>query len=338
MVTVRGLLRSNAPRIALIADELTATCLSLEASTFNVTPLNYKWVLRFWRPDFLFVESAWQGAGNAWKYKIATYPDKPRKSNDELKKVIAFARDRGIPCVFWNKEDSAHFDRFINSASLFEYVFTVDENCLPKYRRLLPSSAQLGVLTFPVQTTIHNFTGFQFKWNSANFVGSYSRHIHDRRRQWQHMMFQACAAAKMDITVFDRNSGRRSEYYQYPADLGIEVRRAVPYQGTARIYKEYLVSLNVNTVDDSPSMYSRRLVEILACGGIAITNPSPSVTRFFKDYCYVVEDEAELIEQVRRLTKGPSAKDLDRAAAGAHYVREEHNWAKRLGTIMSVLG
>lgn len=337
MLTARGLLRSTAPRIALVADELTAKSLSFEASTVNVTPLNYKWVFRFWRPDILLVESAWRGAGDAWRYKIATYLDKPKASNVELEKVVAFARDRGIPCVFWNKEDSVHFDRFISSASLFEYVFTVDENCLPRYRQILPSTANVNVLTFPVQTMIHNFTGFDFRWNSANFVGTYSRQTHDRRRRWQHLMFQACVEAKMNLTVFDRNSDNRSESYRYPTDLGIKVRRAVPYEETARIYKHYLVSLNVNTVDDSPSMYSRRLVEILACGGIAITNPSPSVAQFFKDYCYVVEDEAELVEEVRRLTKGPSAKDLERAAAGAAYVREEHSWAKQLGTVISIV-
>lgn len=331
-------MKSDALRIALITDELTSECLSYEGRVANVTPLNYRWVLRFWRPDFLFVESAWTGARNAWKYKIANYPDKPRTSNDALKKVIAYARDRGIPCIFWNKEDGVHFNRFVKSAVLFDHVFTVDENCLEKYRSVLPAGAKVNVLTFPVQERMHNFNGFNFKSNSTNFVGSYSRHIHDRRRDWQHMMFQACVDTGMGITVYDRNSGRKSNNYRYPESFGIVVKPAVSHARTSQIYKDYLVSFNVNTVEDSASMYSRRLVEILACGGIAVTNASPSVERYFKDYCYAVSGIEETRDLLGRLKHGPAREDLDRAEAGARYVRAEHSWAKRLELVTSTLG
>ncbi len=85
-------------------------------------------------------------------------------------------------------------------------------------------------------------------------------------------------------------------------------------------------------------MYSRRLVEILACGGIAVTNPSPAVDRYFKDYCHVVHDAEEALELFARLKHGPSPDDLARAEAGARYVLAEHTWAHRLEEIVCVIG
>ncbi|WP_051519497.1 glycosyltransferase [Comamonas aquatica] len=325
-------------RVALLADNLTRHCLDNACLLRNLTPLNYRWVLRCWRPDVLFVESAWNGHRDAWKFKIAAYPDYPERNNRTLTRMVAYARDLGIPCVFWNKEDGVHFDRFIDSAKLFDHIFTVDENCIPRYRAVVGGGGTVNTLMFPVQPKTHHFTGFDFKYRRANFVGSYSHHVHDRRRLWQDLMFGAASDTGLGLTVVDRNSDRKSPNYRFPSAPGLEVRPALSHARTAQVYKDYLVSLNVNTIEDSATMYSRRLVEILACGGIAVTNPSPAVERYFKDFCHVVHDADEATDLFARLKYGPSADDLARAEAGARYVLNEHTWAHRLAEIVRVVG
>lgn len=324
-------------RIALVVDELTHHCLESECAIRSLTPLNWRWVLRFWKPDLLFVESAWSGYRNSWKFKIAAYPDHPKRRNHKLADMVAYAKERGIPTVFWNKEDGVHFDRFIDSAKLFDHIFTVDENCIPRYRAVVAADVTVNTLMFPVQPATHNFTGFNFKHPRANFVGSYGHHVHNRRRFWQDLMFDAASSIGLGLTVIDRNSERKSNNYRYPSLPGLEVLPALPHGQTAQIYKDYLVSLNVNTIEDSGTMYSRRLVEILACGGIAVTNPSPAVDRYFKDYCHVVHNAEEAIDLFARLKHGPSSEDLARAEAGARYVLAEHTWAHRLEEIASVV-
>ncbi|OYQ81603.1 spore coat protein [Ignatzschineria sp. F8392] len=286
----------------------------------------------------LFVESAWQGRWNRWKYKIASYPDHPERNNDKLKRLVQKAKDRGIPTVFWNKEDSVHFDRFIDSAKLFDHVFTVDETCIPRYKAVMGEDASVHTLMFAVQPKFHFFDGFNFKYHRANFVGSYSHHIHNARRQWQDQLFHSVTDSGLGLTVFDRNSGRKSDNYRYPILPKMEIKRAVKYPKTGQIYKDYLVSLNVNTITDSPTMFSRRLVEILACGGIAVTTPALSVEERFKDYCHVVHNEEEMRELFKRLKYGPSQEDLERARAGAEYVAKYHTWAHRLEEIAKVIG
>ncbi len=84
-------------------------------------------------------------------------------------------------------------------------------------------------------------------------------------------------------------------------------------------------------------MYSRRLLEILACGGIAVTNPSRAVDKFFGNYCHVVSTREEAGELFSRLRHGPSREDMDRAAAGAMYVLENHTWAHRLDELCAIV-
>lgn len=324
-------------RVALIADELTREALRHECTVLDLTPANFPKMFRNGKPDFLFVESAWNGYRSAWKFQIAAYPDRPERSNKRLAEVVKLATSLGIPTVFWNKEDGVHFDRFIDSAKLFDHIFTVDENCIANYRAHVGKHVTVQVLPFAVQPAIHYFSGFRFKHCRAVFAGSYSRHLHDGRRHWQDAVFGAALSSGLGLTVIDRNSSRTSKVYRYPECIE-EVKGAVSYPRTANIFRDYLVSINVNTVVNSRSMYSRRLVEILACGGIAVTNPTLAVERYFKDYCHSVQTAEEAFELFQRLRRGPSADDLERAAAGAHYVAEHHTWRHRLEKIGQTLG
>jgi len=78
-------------------------------------------------------------------------------------------------------------------------------------------------------------------------------------------------------------------------------------------------------------------VEILGCGGIAVTNPSPAVDVLFRDYCYQVHDVAEAEDLFARLRRGPSSIDLERARAGAEYVLNHHTWSHRLRQIAAMI-
>lgn len=327
----------NDMKIALVSDELTYWCIKGEGLGRVLSPLNAWRKLLFGKSDVLFVESAWQGHKNRWKYKVAAYPDHPERNNRMLVELVEFARDRGIPTVFWNKEDGVHFDRFIDSAKHFDHIFTVDENCIPRYRAVVPETTTVDALPFAVQPRFHHFTGFNFQKMRACFVGSYSHHIHEERRERQNFLLQA-ANDVLGVDIYNRNSNRKAAHYRFPEGDAVRIFSAVSYPVTADLYREYLISLNVNTVTDSPTMYSRRLVEIIACGGIAVTTPALSVDKLFKEYCYVVDSYDEAHELFSRLKAGPSSEDLERARAGARYVAHEHTWEKRLQKIGGVVG
>jgi len=323
-------------KVALIADEPTRICLSHECRVMNLTPWNSLYIFDHWKPDLLLVESAWEGYRGSWRYGIASYPDHPERNNALLGCVVGRARDESIPTIFWNREDGVHFDRFIASAGLFEHIFTVDENMIPHYRAALKDIAALDVLMFAAQPAVHfpdpaNVTVEPNR--RLVFVGSYSRHIHPRRRLWQDMAFNA--ANNIGLTLFDRNSSRRSEQYRFPWRRWINVRKAIAHTRTADVYRSYVASLNVNTVDNSQTAFSRRLVEIMASGGLAVTNTTPSVMRHFRNFCETIDSEDEARVLFDRLARdGWSRSDRERMRAGVDHVLQHHTWRHRLGQIM----
>ena len=317
-------------KIYLISDNLTHQSLCLE----NISCQKAWWWLSSQNKPVIFVESAWNGYKNRWKFKIASYPDHPKRTNEKLVRLVQVAKDKGIPTVFWNKEDSVHFDRFIDSAKHFDHIFTVDENCVERYRAVVPASTTVDVAMFPVQPRIHNYQGFNFRQLEANFVGSFSRHIHGKRRERQEMLFSAALKAGLPVTVFDRNSDRKSSNYRYPGqEFDLKIMPALDYAQTADIYRRFAVSLNVNTIEDSPTMFSRRVVEILACGGILVSTPSMAMDRLFKDYCHIINNEDEAVALFERLKHGPSKSDLEMAKAGADFVLNNFTWKKFLDKI-----
>lgn len=323
-------------KLALVTDELTRECLSRECRVRDVTPDNYRHVLERWKPDILFVESTWKGVRDAWRYKVAAYPDHPERSNDALAALVAAAREADIPAVFWNREDGVHFERFIDSASLFDHVLTVDETMLPRYRERLGAEARLGVMMFAASPSLH-FPADVPVARRAAFVGSYGRHVHDARRGWQDAMF--AAARPLGLTIFDRNSDRKPDHYRFPEHPWIEVRPAIPHHHTPRVYRRHMVNLNVNTITDSATAFSRRLVEVLACGGLVLTNRTKAVDTHFGDLCHVSDDGEEAAAIFERLAaSGEEPREMEMRRAAADRVRTLHSWSRRLEELLDFAG
>lgn len=320
-------------KIALLADYFTSISLAAEASIRLLTPKNYRDVLLHWQPDLIFVESAFHGVHDEWRYKLNKQPKYlsflPSK---EITAIAELARDRNIPAVFWNKDDGAFFHAFLDVARNFPYVFTTDSTCLPQYARRLPSGSSAHLMPMAYQSAFHNFTNFSFQVKGACFVGSYYKKFFERRRRFLGMIFDASAKAGLPMHIFDRNSKRLSHFFEFrfPNRQDLIIHPGVPYTKTANIYKTYLVSINVNSIIASETMYSRRLLEILACGGICITNHNKCMETEFKDYCHIVASEEEAADLLARLSFGPSALDLERARSGSEYVASRHTWTHRL--------
>ena len=246
---------------------------------------------------------------------------------------------RGIPTIFWNKDDDVFFDAFIDVAKAFDYVFTTDNECIESYRQQLPAHVPVNPLIMPYQPAFHNFTGFEFTRNEACFTGSYYQRILNERKLFLDMVFDACERTDLSLNIFDRNHDRLSRHFEFrfPENSRLHLHGRVPHRETAQIYKSHAISLNVNSITRSETMYSRRLLEILACGGIVVTNPSQAVDRYFRDYCHVVSSSDEAQELFSRLRYGPSPDDMACAEAGAAYVRQNHTWVHRLEEICTVV-
>ena len=191
------------------------------------------------------------------------------------------------------------------------------------------------ILPFAVQPRFHHPTSLPPRYRESLFVGSYSKHIHDARREWQDMVF--AAAAPYGLTIIDRNSARKAKVYRYPDLPNTAINPAVAYDNTGDLYRQYSHSLNVNTVTDSPSMFSRRLIEIMACGRLPVTNPSLAVTTRFEGMCEVIEthEQADALFAQLAVNYTPQQEEMMRYAS--NHVLQNYNYDQWLQQIVEFI-
>jgi len=131
-------------KVAAIMDEFTYQAFKPEFNLLQLTPGKWEEELRNFQPDFLFLESAWLGAGGSWNTKLSNL-------SEEIIEVIGYCKLNNIPVAFWNKEDPIHYQTFIALAKLVDIVFTTDIDCVSKYMSVLKHE-RVYLLPFAAQS------------------------------------------------------------------------------------------------------------------------------------------------------------------------------------------
>lgn len=319
--------------ILCVLDDFTRKTLAMEPNVQLDFAHPKRLPLFFKKYDFLLVESTWLGNQTQWKYKVAAYPEHPERNNYSLAKLVNWAKNRNIPTIFWNKEDPFHFGQFIESAKLFDYIFTTDANLVAQYQAQCPNS-KIAVLPFPFQPKIHYPATFDsIKTHSSIFIGSYMRHMHLERRLWQDMCFEA--AAPYGLTIVDRHAKLAKNHinYRFPQIDHLQYRSTVDYAKTASLNHEFQQSINVNTITNSPTMFSRRLIEIMACNRLVVSNPSDAIDHLFPDMCEVVSEKDQAVALFDQLQYGYTTTQIEKINTAREHVYQHYtlkSWLKQI--------
>ncbi|MGO0605936.1 glycosyltransferase family protein [Brevibacterium linens] len=322
-------------RVGTILDEFSAESFGYE---WTIVPLKRDgWTSQLGSVDFVFIESAWNGNGGDWKFKLTgtTGP------GPEVVELLAECRHRKIPTVFWNKEDPPHFEDFLPLAELCDIVFTSDVRLVPEYQARLGHD-RVAVLPFAAQPAIHNPSrpAHNFAARDIAFAGMYFAHKFPERRQQMDLLLGAAAAVsgrmQHGLEIFSRFLGE-DERYQFPGALAERVVGSLPYQNLLTAYKQFKVFLNVNSVVDSPSMCARRIFEITAAGTPVVTTPSAATKAFFPiDEIAQPETEEDAEFVLRSLVRSKELRD--RAVHKAQRrIWAEHTYTHRAISVMDAL-
>lgn len=320
-------------RVAAVVDAFTAACLAPEVRLLSVDARIWRLQLAAFRPHLLFVESAWRGRAGSWTGKVARYPGRPRSRT--LDRVVDYCRARGIPTVFWGKEDPVLFDRFVDAARLFDVVFTTDADCVDAYvaRCGLPPD-RVHPLPFAAQPALH-YPPRGPRTDTVCFAGSYGEpEFADRRR---HLDMLLDAAADFDLVIYDRNSAAKTAHKAFPPRFARYLRPAIDYRRLADEYRRHKVFLNVNSVATSPTMFARRVFELLACGTAVVSTPSVGMERLFGGVVAVARSTDEARRAIRRFLSDDDYRDAV-AAEGIERVRSAHTYAHRVDAICRAVG
>ncbi|NJC22642.1 spore maturation protein CgeB [Arthrobacter pigmenti] len=325
-------------RVGVILDDFSRAGFDWEWTCVPLSPGVEEGDLLALELDFIFIESAWDGNGGSWKYKLLGSGG----PSEEVRSLIRLANSLEVPVALWNKEDPPHYEDFLPLARLCDFVFTTDSNMIPRYTADLGHD-RVDALPFAAQPKLHNPVRERRGWHDRDvaFAGMYFSHKYpERRKQMEMMLPGAVAACQAERTTFDifARASRGKKEYQFPDDLQKHVLGELNYAQMLGAYKRYKVFLNVNSVVDSPTMCSRRVFEMTAAGASVVTAPSPAIEALFEPKeLSVVSTTEDTTHQIRALLRNPSyaARQVHRAQ---RRIWREHTYGKRAQQIMAALG
>ncbi|WP_447044887.1 glycosyltransferase [Vreelandella sp. H-I2] len=320
--------------LGLIADQFTTDTLASGVKVIKLSPDNWQQELANQPIDAMFVESAWKGNDWAWHRKVGYYSD---EEFAPLSALLAHCREKGIPSLFWNKEDPVHFDRFRKTAALCDHVFTTDS------RRIIPYLATPGALTqsvsscpFYASPKIHNLLPSKRPWqHTAAYGGTYYGNRYPERTEYMDKIMSA--AAPLGLTIYDRQHDDPESPYKYPGGLGSYVAGSLTYEEMIEAYKAHPVQINVNSVLDSPTMFSRRVTEAAACGAPIISGPALGMNRYLEAAGHVVRLESEAAQSLENLLHHDAYR-WRVALKGARAVMRAHTTQARLIQMLRTAG
>ena len=248
-------------RMGLIADEFTTRAVAPECQTVPITMDN--WRRDIAGIDVLLVESAWEGNGGEWTRRVGYYGDVEAQP---LTALVNECRKRGVPTVFWNKEDPVHLERFVRTAALFDHVFTTDANCIPRYWSERGEHTQsVASLPFFAQPSLHRpLAGERAYSHTVAYGGSYYGDRYPERSKQLLALLEGVGPD--NVTIYDRQVNHPNSIYVFPDELRHRVHGGLSYGEMTQAYRAHPVHINVNSVNNSPTMFSRRVTEVAACG------------------------------------------------------------------------
>lgn len=319
--------------VGVILDTFSELAFRYEWNQVTFGPDDWHAQLSRTRPDLLFVESAWQGNAVKGQGRWRLHMTRDNRPSPELEALVTWCRDAGIPTVFWNKEDPPNYDRFLETARLFDQVFTVDAERIPDYQRDLGHD-RIDLLPFAAQPRIHNPVRRSRTRHEVAFAGTWFAAKHPERRE--QMGFVLGPALEHGLHIWSRMQ-RGDKRYRFPRPYRRYVVGSLPYERMLAAYTGYKVFLNVNSVTHSKTMCSRRLFELSAAQTAVLSAPAASIEPFFGATIEVVENAEESARALDLLLTNPEYRD--RLALQAHRrVFDEHLYSHRVEAVLRSVG
>lgn len=316
----------RAIKVACVMDEFTFHSYAPECNLLPLTPDNALGELEAFKPDLLFIESAWQGKDQSWKLKIST-------NGPEINACIQWCKERGIPTLFWNKEDPVHFGTFLPLAKQVDYVFTTDIDCIPKYKRHM-GHARVYLLPFAAQPLTHNPLELYERKDAFNFAGSYYLRYPERQRDFAALI--DTVKKFRPVEIYDRNADNPHPHYTFPDHYKPMILGKLPFAEIDRAYKAYRYGINMNTIKQSQTMFARRVFELLASNTVVVSNFSRGMRLLFGDLVISSDDASQLQKRVEEIVKDDVRYRKFRLL-GLRKVMAEHTYAHRLAYIRAKL-
>jgi glycosyltransferase involved in cell wall biosynthesis len=324
-------------KVAFIADEFSYNSFKDEFEVIIIEPSNWKQLFKEHEPDIFFCESAWSGVDSnirPWQGKIYASINWKNENRTALLSILEYCRHKGIPSVFWNKEDPTHFtDRvhdFIATAKEFDYVFTTAEECCELYKKEY-GLKNVFALPFATNPRLFNPIATKPRTNKVVFAGSWYAN-HKKRCAVMERIIDVLLESGYELEVYDRHHGSGDPLHEWPAKYIKFIRPGQPHQQMPDVYRSSQFGLNFNTVTESATMFARRVFELISSNTLVISNYSKGVDMMFGDLVIFADRDAD------RLHSLSSQEIAEIKERGLQLVLEKHTYTNRWQEILTKIG
>ena len=292
-------------RIGIICDVVLLDSLASAADFVYLSPDSWKDQVE--TIDLLLAVSTWRGLnGDEW-FGVGKVGDPKR---EKFVAVIERCRSRGIPTVFYSKEDPPNYAVFLDFAKKCDVVFTSAEEMIPRYRTDCGHD-RVYVLPFCFDPALQNPVGCRpfEQTHGVLFSGSWIIKYPFRCRDLEALL-DGVLKSRRELVIVDRNSFRSGKAgYRFPKRFRKYLRPRMAHDELAAFHKRYEWSINVNSVTTSETMFAGRCYELLASGCPVISNfsigmqhrlPEVAIADSSKYVAKVIRDSTQRQLQTRR--------------------------------------
>jgi len=311
-------------KVAAIMDSFTVESYRPECNLFELTADNWKEEIESFVPDILFIESAWHGKESSWYSKVS-------KCSKEFFEMTTYCHEKEIPVVFWNKEDPVYTDTFMQAAKMADFVFTTDIDCISRYKEEL-GHGNVFHLHFAAQPKVHNPIEKYERKDKFCFAGAYYHRYKERMKVFNEFAEEFISRKGFDI--YDRNYKNARPEHAFPKEYNKFILGTLVGEDIDKAYKGYEYGVNMNSVQQSQTMFARRVFEMLASNTVTIGNYSRGVRNYFGDLTICTDDNITLNKYLKRYCEDENTR-LKYKLAGLRAVLKEHTYEMRLAYIVS---
>lgn len=325
-------------RVATILDEFSHGSFEGEFQSIPIEPDNWRQLFEEHKPQIFFCESAWSGKDSKrrpWKGKIYSSVNFKSENRAALLEIIAYCNSNKIPTIFWNKEDPAHYKdkihNFVETAKLFDFVFTTAEECVESYRS---DHGCKNVYALPFATQPRLFNPIELTTGRSSevvFAGSWYN-VHKERTQLMGHVLERLLTDGQVLKIYDRHYGGTDPNHHFPEKYQQYLNPPIAHEKLAQVYKSSRYGLNFNTVTTSTTMFARRVFELMSSNTLVLSNYSIGMEKMFGDCVIFLDREPDRLNSL-------SHEEIDDLREKAlTLVLSEHTYKQRWEYMLSKAG
>ena len=321
-------------RIGIICDEFFYESICDAAQFIYVNPDNWQQALEG-LDVFLFV-TAWRGLHGEWRglgnvNGIGLRGLSPQR--DTAFNILEECHRRGIPTVFYSKEDPPNYELFLDFAKICDYVFTSAQECIPYYQQDCGQEC-VRALSFNINPRRHNPIGCRL-WDGKGdvlFSGSWMRKYPDRCTELS-VLFDGILQAGHGLHIVDRNYPSNPRH-AFPEPYFSHTTPSLPHKTLQKLHKLFDWAVNINSVKGSQTMFANRAFELQANGVLMLSNFSVGVNRMLPTVLMAQERD-----EVKRILGSLTPEErYKRQMWGVRSVMTNHTCFDRLSQLLEAIG